>query len=130
MRRRAYIRIFVAATVLTLVGTTLAPDVILPAALNPWQTARAASVVERVFTAISKPPQVVARALGIWIDSHSAQVWPSGWPLFAAFSLRLSAISIPFWFAVGALAFEVLRPLALFARRRTRPSGGGSAPAA
>jgi len=125
MRRRAYIRIFVAATVLTLVATTLAPDVILPGSFNPWQTPRAASVVERVFTVIAWPPQVFARALGIWIDSHSAQLWPSGWPAFAAFGLRLSAISIPFWFAVGALFFEAT----YFARRRIRPGGGGSAPA-
>jgi hypothetical protein len=122
MRLRAYLRIFVAATVLTLVATTLAPDVILPFAANPGQTARAAFMTERVFTAISWPPQVVARALGIWIDSHSAQVWPPGWPAFAAFSLRLGAISIPFWFALGAMVFEVSRAAAMLARRRTTSS--------
>lgn len=126
MRRKAYSRILVAATILTLVATTLAPDVVLPSAFNPWQTAHAASVVERVFEAIAWPPQILARRLGIWIDSHSAQVWPTGWPMFAAFGLRLSAISIPFWFGVGVLLFEVSRALAFVARRRTRTSDANS----
>jgi hypothetical protein len=118
MRQRAYIWILVAATVLTLVATTLAPDVTLPGPLNPWQTPYAASAVDRVFSTISWPPQVVARAFGIWIDSHSAQVWPAGWPMFAAFGLRLSSIAIPFWFIIGAVSFEVFRGVASFARRR------------
>jgi hypothetical protein len=128
MRRRAYIRIFVAATVLTLVATTLAPDVILPA-FNPWQSARAAATVKLIFNAIAGPPQAVAGAFGVWITSHGAQVWPAGWPAFSALSLRLGAIAIPFWFAVGAVAFEVTRAATRLARRRNRSTGGGSSSA-
>lgn len=93
----------------TLLATTLAPDIILPFAANPAQSAGIARAEEQLFNAIAWPPQVLARAVGIWIDSHTAQVWPSGWPAFAAFALRLSAIAIPFWFIAGLLLYEAAR---------------------
>jgi hypothetical protein len=107
VRAKTYSRILVAATIVTLLGTTLAPDVTLPFTVNPFTSRSAAATEERLFNAIAWPPQVLARSLGIWIDSHSAQVWPPGWPMFAAFALRLSFISIPFWFVTGVLAFEI-----------------------
>jgi hypothetical protein len=118
MRRKAYSRILVSATILTLFATTLAPDVILPGPpFNPWQSARVASFEARVFNAITWPPQVVARAAGIWIDSHSAQLWPSGWPAFAAFALRINLIAVPFWSLFGILIFELASAGRRIARR-------------
>lgn len=62
-----------------------------------------------MFEAIAEPPQIVARVFGIWINSHSAQLWPRGWPAFAALSLRIILMSTPFWAIVGILTFEFSR---------------------
>jgi len=128
MRRRAYSRIVVAALVITLVATTLAPDAVAPFLKNPHETASARAVVEHLFEAITKPPQVVARMFGVWIDSHSAQLWPAGWPAFAALALRIILTSTPFWALVGIVAFEVIR-LAPLPGRRTQTRAEANAPA-
>lgn len=126
MRRRVYSRIVLAALVLALVAATLAPDAIAPFLTSPQESTTARAVATQVFEAITEPPQTVARLCGIWIDSHSAQLWPHGWPAFAALSLRIVLISVPFWTIAGILIFEFIR-LAGAPWRRT-PAIASSAP--
>jgi hypothetical protein len=128
MRRRAYSRIAIAALLITLLATTLAPDVVTPFLKNPHESASARAVAENLFKAITKPPQVAARIFGVWIDSHSAQLWPHGWPAFAALALRIILTSTPFWALIGILAFEVIR-LALVPWRRTQTIAPADPPA-
>jgi hypothetical protein len=109
MRRSAYSRIAVTALLIALVAATLAPDVVAPFLKHPQESASARAVTERVFEAITEPPQIVARVFGIWINGHAAQLWSRGWPPFAAFSLRIILTSTPFWTVVGVLIFELLR---------------------
>lgn len=109
MRRRAYARALLAAVVLTLIATTIAPDVNAPILRYPNESASVRDVQRRAFECIAWPPQAVARSLGIWIESHSAQLWPPGWPVFLAFATRLSLISVPFWFVIGLLGYELIR---------------------
>lgn len=118
MRRSAYSRIAVTALLIALVAATLAPDVVAPFLKNPQESASARAVTERVFEAITEPPQIVARVFGIWINGHSAQLWPRGWPAFAALSLRIVLTSTPFWLLAGTLIFELIR-LASTPWRRT-----------
>ena len=117
MRPKAYGFIFVAVVILTLVAVALAPDVIMPFPLNPWETSRARDIEEAVFSVISNPPQRVAESIGIWINSHDAQVWPTGWPAFVAYGTRLSLISVPFWFLAGVVIFEIAQRVRWFFRR-------------
>ena len=117
-------RILVLAVFVTLVATTIAPDVLLPFRLSTGESPRVARAEERLFNAIARPPQVVAESAGIWIDGHSAQVWPAGWPAFAAFALRLSLISIPFWFLAGVVLFEIGGALDRLIRRAVSKGKG------
>ena len=119
MRARAYLRILLAATLLTLVATTLAPDA-TGLFDYPGQSARVLEGERRVFESITRPLQTVARAVGIWIDSHSAQRWPEGWPIFAALATRLALIAILFWFVAGVAGWEVLRLVTRLARGPAR----------
>lgn len=128
MRRRPYSRIVIAALVFALVAATLAPDVTAPFLASPKESPSARAVATRVFEAITDSPQIAARMCGIWIDSHSAQLWPHGWPAFAAMSLRLVLISAPFWTIVGILIFEII--LLAGAPWRRTPTIASTAPAA
>ncbi len=117
MRRRAYVRILFAALALTLVATTIAPDVIVPFSPSPGESSSARHAASRLFEFIAWPPRVAARSAGIWIDSHSAQLWPPGWPMFTAFATRLALIAVPFWFVFGVVMFELTRVTSRVIRR-------------
>jgi len=93
-----------------LIATTLPPDVIAPFLFEyPNRSPKVFDIEQQAFRAIAWPPQVVGRAFGFDIGSHGAQLWPPGWPLFAAYSIKLFLIGVPFWFLTGIVAFELFR---------------------
>lgn len=124
MRRRAYARILGAAVVLTLIATTLAPDVIAPFLRFPGESTVVRSAEQQTFEWITRAPRNVSRALGLPIDSHSAQLWPPGWPLFLAFATRLTLITVPLIFESSRAAVLILRRLG---RKRHVPASSTDA---
>jgi len=104
-----------------LIATTIAPDVIAPYLFEyPNRSSKVFDIEQQAFLAIAWPPQVVGRKFGFAIDSHDVQMWPPGWPLFAAYSLKLLLIGVPFWFLTGIVAFELFRRIGGLVIRKYR----------
>lgn len=106
---------------LSLVPALISPD-IFEVSLRFRKPVPADRSLSRIYDALMGGPLRAAEVAGFSIGSHSAQMWPPGWPPWLARDAKMCLIFIPFWFVVGVPLIEAFLWLSRGRRSRSEKS--------